>query len=248
MGKDVQISDLVEDTEFPQAEEILAFQKENAGSLRLDSMSEPQLRSLAKLLWLKPMKVTSVLKWRLRWYMTRIRHEDRNHVWDGVDRLSKLELTEACKKRAIPFHGLTKIDMQRHLGRWAQLSSQKDISMCLLLGIQSSFNLECRDLGADIQRKDVKSKTSSTTINGALSLQNDISQRRHQIDKHQREEVITIHNKGSLETTTAILYNKSSVEKEKTMNVDEMQAQIDAIVKSLLKENDNLEAPTGFAL
>merc|ERR1712137_1335167 len=161
--------------------------------------------------------------WRLRRYMTRIRHEDRIHVWDGVDQLSELELAEACRKRAIPFHGLTEIDMQTHLGRWAQLSSQMDISMCLLLWIQSSFNLECR----------------------ALSLRSNIMQRRHQIDKHQSEEAITKYNKRSLEIAMAMLFNKTSFEREKKMKVDEMQAQIDEIMNSLLEESDDLKVLTG---
>lgn len=143
--EDVQISDLVKDSDFPQAKEILAFQEGRARRLRLDSMSKHQLYVLAKLLELRPTRRTGVLKWQLRRYMTRIRSEDRDHVWEGVGRLSMLELAEACKKRAIPFDGITETEMQTHLKRWAQLSSQRDISMCLLLWVQSSFNLESQD-------------------------------------------------------------------------------------------------------
>lgn len=89
--------------------------------------------------------------------MKRIRNEDQDHVWEGVHQLPKLELVEACKKRAIPFHDVTETEMQTNLRRWLRLSSQMDSSMFLLLWIQSAFNLETRKiLPEDVSRDRVE--------------------------------------------------------------------------------------------
>jgi len=213
--------------------------------------------------------------------MKRIRNEDQDHVWEGVHRLSKLELVEACKKRAIPFHDLTETEMQTNLRQWLRLSSQMDSSMFLLLWIQSAFNLESRkilpedvsrdrvepsevssarhlneslgckfrDLGADVgdattggkMQKHAQTERLSATLNMALSLQDNITHRQQHIHEDQREKVTTMYNKRSLEIVTAMLHNKKSIEKEKTMKIDEMQAQIDDIMNSLLEESNNLE-------
>lgn len=237
--KDLHISDLVKGTDLPQAEEILAFQEGHAGRLRLDFMSKHQLHSLATLLGLTPAKVTSVLKWQLRRYMTRIRREDRDYVFDGVDRLSELELAESCKKRAIPFHGLSKTDMQNHLRHWTQVSSQMDISMCVLLWMKSSFNFKSQEFDGDANYKDVKSELSAN-LHSALALQSDVMQQQHQIDKHQSKKVAITHSENSLDEIAAMVYDNNSLEKEK-LKIDEMQAQFDDIMNSLLKENDDLQ-------
>lgn len=48
------------------------------------------------------------------------------------------------------------------------------------------------------------------------------------------------HSENSLDEIAAMVYDNNSLEKEK-LKIDEMQAQFDDIMNSLLKENDDLQ-------
>jgi len=122
---------------FPTTKEILDFQRGAGKSVQLHHMTHLQLCSMARALGLKPTKMSWFLEKQIRHHMTRIRNQDIHLKWEGVDTLSRIELIIACRLRGIPFHGLPKSEMLRHLDRWVQLSSNKNILMSVLFWVQS---------------------------------------------------------------------------------------------------------------
>jgi LETM1 and EF-hand domain-containing protein 1 len=132
---------LMEGQEYPSLKEILRFSSIFKDEISLKKMSPSQLSSMSKMLGL-PQAASwwpGHLEVQLRHHVTNLRREDRDLQWEGIDTLSDHEIIEACRKRAIRFHEVTKEEMQSDLNRWIQLSSHREIPTQLLLWIQTFY-------------------------------------------------------------------------------------------------------------
>merc|ERR1719487_924016 len=121
--------------------------------MKLSAMSPSQLKAMAKMLGLTPMTLPAHNQLQLRHHITSLRSEDRDYLWEGIEGLTKTELIEACKKRAIRFHGVTEADMRRELERWLDISRHKKIPTSLLLWIQS-FSLTSEETASGFKAPD----------------------------------------------------------------------------------------------
>jgi hypothetical protein len=126
-------------TNFPSVKEIKRFSTLFRQDISISTMSPEQLRAMAKMLGLQPMTLPVHNKLQLRHHVTSLRREDRDYLWEGIEGLTKPELIEACKKRAIRFHDVTDAEMRRELARWLEISMHKQIPTSLLLWIQSFY-------------------------------------------------------------------------------------------------------------
>lgn len=126
-------------TAFPTTDEVRRFCGSLHNKMRLRNMASPQIRAMSRMLGLNTTNMTWMLRVQLRHHMTRLRREDRDFMWEGVSRLSKAELIEACKSRAIIFHGVDETTMRNSLVRWVRMSSDSDIPYSLLLWIQAFY-------------------------------------------------------------------------------------------------------------
>lgn len=125
--------------EFPKVKEILRFASLFREEMQLSSMTEQQLHAMSKMLGLTPMTLPVHNQLQLRHHITSLRREDREYLWEGIEGLTKPELIEACKKRAIRFHGVTEAEMRGELNRWLEISMHKKIPTSLMLWIQSFY-------------------------------------------------------------------------------------------------------------
>lgn len=143
---------LTEGQEFPTLKEIIKISKLFAHEFRLVNMSPDQISALAKLLGLSQRSWwPGHVRVQLRHHITQIRREDRDYMWEGIRNLTRVELIEACKKRAIRFHDVSEAEMRADFARWLELSAgHKEIPPVLLLWIQS-FYLSASDPGSDAE-------------------------------------------------------------------------------------------------
>jgi len=133
---------LIEGKEYPRLKEILRFSKLFEEEFSLKKMSPAQLRALSRMLGLPQSNSwwPGHLEVQLRHHITNLRREDRDYLWEGIDGLTKKELIEACRKRAIRFHEVTEAEMRKDLNRWMELSANhRRIPTSLLLWIQSFY-------------------------------------------------------------------------------------------------------------
>jgi len=162
--------------EFPTLKEIIKISKTFEKEFRLVNMTPDQLSALSRLLGLS----TSGGNWwpghvrvQLRHHISHIRREDRDYMWEGIDKLTRVELIEACKKRAIRFHEVTVSEMRSDLARWLELSAgNKDIPPVLLLWIQS-FYLRASDPGSDEEIAKLPLKAGEELIKQAVKEEED---------------------------------------------------------------------------
>lgn len=142
---------LADGIDFPSVQEIVRFGRLFEQEMQLKAMSNDQLLAMSKILGLQPRVLPVHLQLQLRHHITHLQREDRDYFWEGVDSLKKDELIEACKKRAICFHGVTECQMRADLTRWLELSANRKIPLSLLLWIQS-FYLSSRERVVSGQR------------------------------------------------------------------------------------------------
>jgi len=144
---------LIEGKDFPSLKEILRFSSLFAEEMKLKNMNPQQLKAMSKMLGLPTSRTwwQGHLEVQLRHHITNLRREDRDLYWEGINGLSGLDLIEACRKRAIRFHGVTEDEMRSDLTRWLALSANhKNIPTALMLWIQS-FYLRDLDQEADCE-------------------------------------------------------------------------------------------------
>jgi len=132
---------LMEAQEYPRLKEILRFGKLFDKELALRNMGAKQLQALSRMLGLPQSNSwwPGHLEVQLRHHITNLRREDRDYLWEGIDGLTKKELIEACRKRAIRFHEVTEAEMRKDLTRWLELSAHRKLPTSLLLWIQSFY-------------------------------------------------------------------------------------------------------------
>lgn len=142
--------------EYPTLAEILRFSRLFQEELSIKNMTPVQLGAMARLLGLNTegWRWPGHLRVQLRHHITQLRREDRDYLWEGIDKLTREELIDSCHKRAINFHDRTNDEMREDLARWLELSANnKEIPTTLLLWIQSFYLSTAKDLEQDQEVK-----------------------------------------------------------------------------------------------
>ncbi|CAI6355080.1 unnamed protein product [Macrosiphum euphorbiae] len=122
------------------ADEMLKFSKLFKDEITLDSLPRPQLVALCRVLELKPIGTSSVLKYMLTLKLRSLTVDDRIIQKEGVDSLTLSELQEACKSRGIGAYGLNENRLKQELTQWLDLSLNERVPPLLLL-LSRAFSL-----------------------------------------------------------------------------------------------------------
>jgi len=220
---------------YPTDEEIRLVSKSK--NVDFCNMTRPQRLAMAKMLG-----VTSAAKmspWRLelqlRHHLRALHDEDRCFKWGSVKHASREELVEACQKRGILFHGVTEHEMRQHLDRWLHLSSQNDISLTVLLWIQS-FHLEKR-VKPNVMKIQENSKIvlqhGNPRVDEYLLIHRKIAERQQQMFNHQLK---------LLEHLRECTPSEESPEVEpSTKELADRKAKFETIVESFTKDSNRLK-------
>ncbi|EER15350.1 leucine zipper-ef-hand containing transmembrane protein, putative [Perkinsus marinus ATCC 50983] len=115
------------------------FSKLFHSEFQLEQMSVEQLRAICAMLGLRPYAFKSHIVLQLRHYVTRLRSEDRDILWEGVNNLSHAELAEANRMRGMPYVNVDDDRLRAQLSSWLEVSSNKDIPVSLLLWSRTFF-------------------------------------------------------------------------------------------------------------
>jgi len=189
---------LMEGKEFPSLKEILRFTSVFKKEMTLENMSTKQLNAMSKMLGLS----TSSGAWwqghlevQLRHHITNLRREDRDLFWEGVGELKGAELIEACRKRAIRFHGVSEDEMRDNLNRWLRLSANhRQIPTSMLLWIQSFYlrdvqtDADDETEGLQLQVKADDDANPEEAFHSMAERQKDaVEKAQHKLDELQRE-------------------------------------------------------------
>lgn len=143
---------LMEGSEYPSLREILRFSALFRDELSLEKMSLQQLNAMTRMLGLAQSNTwwKGYLVVQLRHHVARLRTEDRDYMWEGIDGLTRRELIEACRKRLIRFHDVTEEKMRSDLTWWFEISANhKQVPTSLLLWIRSFYLRDIESAGTD---------------------------------------------------------------------------------------------------
>ncbi|KAF4754501.1 hypothetical protein FOZ62_026610, partial [Perkinsus olseni] len=124
---------------FPSVLELKRFSKLFHSEFQLEQMSVEQLRAICTMLGLRPYAFKSHIVLQLRHYVTRLRSEDRDILWEGVKNLTHAELSEANRMRGMPYVNVDDDRLRAQLSSWLEVSSNKDIPVSLLLWSRTFF-------------------------------------------------------------------------------------------------------------
>lgn len=124
---------------FANPKKVIQFGKMFAEEFKLENMKLEHLQIICRMLGISPYGMHPHVVLQLRYHMVSLRREDREILWEGVDNLDHVELIEACRARAMRFHGVTDDQMRVMMRHWLELSSHKDIPITLLLWSRTFF-------------------------------------------------------------------------------------------------------------
>jgi len=220
---------------YPTVEEIRMVSKSK--NVDVTNMTRPQRLAMAKMLG-----VTSAAKmspWRLelqlRHHLRALHDEDRCLKWGSVKHASKEELVEACQKRGIVFHDVTEHEMRQHLHRWLHLSSQKDISLTVLLWIQS-FHLDKRvkpNVTKTAESSKIVMQHGNLRVDEYLLLHRKIEERQQQMLNYQLK---------LMEHLRECKPSEESPEMEtSTKELADRKAKLETIIKLFTKDSNHLK-------
>eukprot|EP00392_Amoebophrya_sp_AT5.2_P005100 g5109.t1 len=136
-----------------------------------DNLPEQKLRIMADILGLEESSLfRSTLALRLRHHINRLRFEDREVLFEGVDTLRRDDLVDLCRARAIPFTNDVSVDeMRASLNSWLELSSHRAIPASVLLWIQTYYlsgkgRLEELEVAEERKEKSEKAALNKKTL------------------------------------------------------------------------------------
>jgi len=116
------------------SDEIVRFSRLFKDEFMLDNLPRTQLISMGRFLNMSgPWGPDRWLRFSLRQKLKAIKQDDREIFWEGVARLNDDELKEACDLRGIPVGSRPRWLLEKSLGDWLKLSSNKDIPASLLI-------------------------------------------------------------------------------------------------------------------
>jgi hypothetical protein len=129
-------------TLFPSAAELVKFAPLFRAEFTVDSLSVDQLTVISKMLGRteSPFRVHSHLSLTLRHHLLRIRNEDKDLLWEGLDTHTTHELEDMCKERGMRFVNVNgvdedewKVQLKLQMENWIELSQRQDCPIVLLL-------------------------------------------------------------------------------------------------------------------
>ncbi|XP_046821774.1 mitochondrial proton/calcium exchanger protein [Vespa crabro] len=114
-------------------DEIMKFSKLFEDEITLDSLSRPQLIALCRVLDVQTLGTTNFLRFLLRMRLRSLSADDKLIHKEGVDSLTRSELQQACRARAMRAYGLPDNKLKEQLLQWLDLSLIKKVPPSLLL-------------------------------------------------------------------------------------------------------------------
>jgi len=115
------------------SEELLTMMRGFKDNVTLDHLYRDQLVSMARFLGMNAFAPTAILRFQVRQRLRKLRNEDRDIMWEGVDTLRDEELVQDLRTRGLPTLNLSKGQMRTTLSNWLQLSQKKEIPYTLLI-------------------------------------------------------------------------------------------------------------------
>lgn len=129
-------------TLFPSAAELVKFAPLFRAEFTVDSLSVDQLTVISQMLGRTefPVRIQSHLALTLRHHLLRIRNEDKEISWEGLDHFTTRELEDMCKERGMRFvnvegieEGDWKVQLKLQMESWIDLSQRQECPIVLLL-------------------------------------------------------------------------------------------------------------------
>ena len=114
-------------------EEIMQFSKLFEDEITLDSLSRPQLVALCRVLDVQTLGTTNFLRFLLRMRLRSLAADDKLIEKEGIDSLTRSELQQACRARAMRAYGLPESKLKEQMSQWLDLSLVKKVPPSLLL-------------------------------------------------------------------------------------------------------------------
>lgn len=114
-------------------DELISVMKKFKDDITLDALSRDQLVSMSQFMGVPSFAPTALLRFQLRTALRKLRNEDKEIMWEGVDTLSQKELQADLRARGLPTLGLTHSQLRESLRDWILLSNQKEIPYSLLI-------------------------------------------------------------------------------------------------------------------
>uniref|UniRef100_A0A0G4FXR7 Letm1 RBD domain-containing protein n=1 Tax=Chromera velia CCMP2878 TaxID=1169474 RepID=A0A0G4FXR7_9ALVE len=118
---------------FLGVKETLQVARHFKEEFKPEKWSLKSLQTICKLLGIQPYGLHSHVVLQIRHHVLKLKTEDREILWEGVENLNREELIEANKARAMTFFGISDEDMREQLRIWLELSSHRDIPPLLLI-------------------------------------------------------------------------------------------------------------------
>lgn len=70
---------------------------------------------------------TALLRFQVRQKLKKLRREDKDILWEGIETLSEKELRQDLRARGLPTKALNEVQMRETLTNWLSLSQKKEI-------------------------------------------------------------------------------------------------------------------------
>jgi LETM1 and EF-hand domain-containing protein 1 len=128
--------------EFVSPEVIIRFSKYFQDELTLDNLPRTQLVNLCKYMSIPSYGSDPFLRFQLRHKIRSLKEDDQKILWEGIDSLTKIELSEACRERGMRSTGLSKEQYKVALQQWLDLSVNQNVPISLLIMSRSFFLFE----------------------------------------------------------------------------------------------------------
>ena len=103
----------------------------NSHPSRYDQAAVLGSASTAAALFFAP---TAILRFQIRQRLRKLRNEDKEIMWEGVENIEKDELRNDLRNRGLPTAGASSDQMRETLSNWLQLSQKKELPYTLVGG------------------------------------------------------------------------------------------------------------------
>ena len=114
-------------------DELLSVMRGFKDNVTLDHLYRDQLVAIARFLGMNAFAPTGILRFQIRRRLKKLRADDKEILWEGLDALSERELKEDLRERGLPTKNLDKEAMREALENWLALSQKKEIPYTLLI-------------------------------------------------------------------------------------------------------------------
>ena len=88
---------------------------------------------MARFLGMNAFAPTAILRFQIRQRLKKLRNEDKEIMWEGIENLREEELRQDLRNRGLPTVRLSKDQMEETLSNWLALSQKKEIPYALLI-------------------------------------------------------------------------------------------------------------------